>query len=107
MTLSLCRVDYTCKTWTDNTGCQALAPESIVKNNLNSVSVCITLVRTSHLHSDVLGLFWGQLGEVRTQGWQVEASDLLIKFFGQEKNIVLVFFGSLGLFPVLEQVQLC
>merc|ERR1711953_1001815 len=78
----------------------------IDNQGLNSISVRVTLVWTSHLHSNVVRLLLAQLCEVSTQSWKVKPCNLLIKFFGQQIDVVLVFARSVGLFPIPQQTQL-
>merc|ERR1712056_6192 len=50
----------------------------IDNQGLNSISVRVALVRTTHLHSNVIRLLLAQLCEVSTQSWKVEPCNLFI-----------------------------
>merc|ERR1712217_183478 len=74
--------------------------------SLNSISVRVALVRTTHFHSNVIRLLLAQLCEVSTQSWKVEPCNLFIQIFWQQINVILVFARSVGFLPISQQVQL-
>merc|ERR1712187_499143 len=53
---------------------------------LNSISVRVALVRTIHLHSNIIGLLLAQLCEASTQSWKVEPCNLLIQISAKDKR---------------------
>merc|ERR1712139_190052 len=67
------------------------------------VPVGVGLVRTIHLHTDVIGLLLAQSCHVSPQCGQMQSRNLLVQLLWQQ---VYVVFVSLRLFPVLEDVQL-
>ena len=47
----------------------------------------LALVRTGHVHADVLGLFLGELGQVSPERLEVKPCDLLVQLLGQTVNL--------------------
>merc|ERR1711976_930769 len=68
-----------------------------------SVAVGVWLVWSFHLHTDVVGLVLGQLSHLGTEGWQVQAGNLLVQLLGQQVHLVLVGLGLLG---ILQDIKL-
>jgi hypothetical protein len=58
--------------------------------SLNPISVRVALVRTTHLHSNVIRLLLAQLCEVSTQSWKVEPCNFFIQIFRQQINVIIV-----------------
>merc|ERR1711959_700141 len=54
----------------------------------NLITVCTWLVRATDWHTNVIGLVFAELGQVGTELRQVEASDLLVEFLGQQVNLL-------------------
>ena len=52
---------------------------SILDKNGKSVTVCVSLVRTVLVHTNVSGLLIRQLGQLGTKFGQMQTSDLLVK----------------------------
>jgi len=73
------------------------------KDPSDLIAVKVAFERTLNLDSDVLGLLLAQCRELGTETAEVQPSDLLIKRFWKQVDIVLV---RLCLLPVIQKVNL-
>merc|ERR1712066_362770 len=67
------------------------------------IAVCVRLEGTVALDTDVVRLFLGERGHLRSKRRQMQIGDLLVEVLRQQVHLILV---GLGLLPILQQVKL-
>jgi hypothetical protein len=72
-----------------------------VDNQVHSIFVVFLLVGSFDGGGDVVGLVFGEDGEVGVEGAEVKAGNLLVEHLGQLVDLVLVFV-SVGVFPEFD-----
>merc|ERR1719409_12513 len=68
---------------------------------MGSISICVLFIWSLNLYTYIIGLFLGQLSELRTKRVEVKSGDLLVKLLGQDIDLVLILSGAF-LLPKLD-----
>ena len=70
--------------------------------DLKSISVSHWLIRTLNVDGDVLGLVSGEESELGTEGTEMEASDLLVEFLGENVDLALLVLLGVSVDPEID-----
>merc|ERR1712039_867215 len=68
-----------------------------------SIAISVWFEGAFNFHTNVVCLLLGKRRELSTKSWQVQSSNLLIKFLREQVHFVFV---ALVLLPILQQIQL-
>ena len=67
-----------------------------------SVSVVLLLEWASLWNVDVIGLIFGESGELSIESWEMEGSDLLVEFLWKNVDLSLLVFVGVFVLPEVD-----
>lgn len=72
---------------------------------LSSVSVAGVLEGSVHLHVDVVGLLFGEHGQLGSEGWEMEGGDLFVELLWQNVDFADFVFAGVSVLPEVNLSQ--